>query len=154
VDVTQQSHSLKSNSQRISSLRASAKEHSLIKIPSILLQDPTRCSKEQAIDEGIWMTMQFRNNEDIHRDGYEPKRRDRYDIMAEILENARGGVIKTHIMFKARLSYAQMNEYIRLLQQKGYLETVTVVRRRKIKTVLKTSSHGEEFLRYFRVLKV
>lgn len=90
----------------------------------------------------------------MHRERYELRRRDRYEIMAEILENARGGVIKTHIMYKAKLSYAQTNEYLPLLLEKGYLETVTMVRRRRIKTILKTSKQGEEFVRNFRVLKL
>lgn len=113
-----------------------------------------RCSQDKQSVRGCGVTMQSKRNGDMHRDAYELKRRDRYDIMAEILENARGGVIKTHIMFKARLSYAQMNDYIHILQEKGYLETITIVRHRKIKTVLKTSYHGEEFLRNFRAVKM
>jgi len=50
-------------------------------------------------------------------------RRDRHDIAAEILKTAVGGKIKTHIMYKAKLSYAQLNEYLPLLVDKGFLET-------------------------------
>jgi predicted transcriptional regulator len=50
------------------------------------------------------------------------KRRDRHDIVAEILETAKGGVIKTHVLYKAKLSYAQLSEYIRMLLRKGFLE--------------------------------
>jgi len=80
------------------------------------------------------------------------KRRDRHDIVAEILETARGGAIKTHIMYKARLSYAQLNEYLPLLLEKGFLENLTIVKNRQVKNLLKTSEQGEQFLENFRSL--
>jgi len=80
------------------------------------------------------------------------KRRDRHDIVAEILETARGGAIKTHIMYKARLSYAQLNEYLPLLLEKGFLENLTIVKNRQVKNLLKTSEQGEQFLENFRFL--
>jgi predicted transcriptional regulator len=42
--------------------------------------------------------------------------RSRIDIISHILEVANGGgVTKTNIMYKAFLSYAQMNEYLTVL---------------------------------------
>ena len=58
------------------------------------------------------------------------RRRDRHEIVAEILNHAKGGKIKTHIMYKAKLSYAQINEYLRLLVEKGFLEDLTTKRKR------------------------
>jgi predicted transcriptional regulator len=55
----------------------------------------------------------------------EIKRRDRHDIVVEILRTAVDGKIKTHIMYKAKLSYAQLNEYLPLLVEKGFLEVHT-----------------------------
>ena len=43
------------------------------------------------------------------------KRRDRLFIMAEILEIARNGCLKTQIMYRANLSFAQLNEYLGFL---------------------------------------
>lgn len=84
----------------------------------------------------------------------ENKRRDRHDIVAEILETARGGAIKTHIMYKAKLSYAQLNEYLPLLVEKGFLENLTIVKNRQTKHILKTSELGEKFVENFRTLEL
>ncbi len=43
------------------------------------------------------------------------KRRDKLYIMAEILEIARNGTLKTQIMYKANLSYAQLTEYVKFM---------------------------------------
>ena len=43
------------------------------------------------------------------------KRRDKLSIMAEILEISRNGTLKTQIMYKANLSFAQLNEYLRFM---------------------------------------
>ena len=40
------------------------------------------------------------------------KRRDKLYIIAEILETARDSALKTQIMYKANLSFAQLNEYL------------------------------------------
>lgn len=74
------------------------------------------------------------------------KRRDRHDIVAEILKTARGGKIKTHIMYKAKLSYSQINEYLKLLVEKGFLENMTVKRKRQTVTMYRTTEKGMEFL--------
>lgn len=74
------------------------------------------------------------------------KRRDRHDIVAEILKTAREGRIKTHIMYKAKLSYSQINIYLKLLVEKGFLENNTVRRKKQIITVYKTTTKGIEFI--------
>jgi predicted transcriptional regulator len=76
------------------------------------------------------------------------KRRDRHDIVAEILRTAKGGKIKTHIMYKAKLSYSQINEYLSLLVRKGFLENMTIKRKRQIITMYRTTSKGIEFLEH------
>jgi predicted transcriptional regulator len=79
-------------------------------------------------------------------------KRDRHDIVAEILETARGGAIKTHIMYKAKLSYKQLDDYVTLLVKRGFLENHTTVRNGQARQVFKTSERGEEFIRNFRTL--
>ena len=41
--------------------------------------------------------------------------------MAEILEIARNGCLKTQIMYRANLSFAQLNEYLEVLLEVGLL---------------------------------
>ncbi len=74
------------------------------------------------------------------------KRRDRHDIVAEILKTAREGRIKTHIMYKAKLSYSQINAYLQLLVDKGFLENNTVLRKRQSITLYKTTPKGVYFI--------
>jgi len=80
------------------------------------------------------------------------KRRDRHDIVAEILRTAKGGKIKTHIMYKAKLSYSQINEYLNLLITKGFLENMTIQRKRQTITMYKTTKKGIDFLDHLEFL--
>ena len=88
------------------------------------------------IDEGRIVTTIELNN----------RRRDRHEIVAEILKTAREGRIKTHIMYKAKLSYSQINTYLQLLVDKGFLENNTVVRRRQTITLYRTTPKGVHFI--------
>jgi len=78
------------------------------------------------------------------------KRRDRHDIVEEILKTAVNGRIKTHIMYRAKLSYSQINEYLPLLVEKGFLENAKVSRRKQHTTVYRTTSKGLQFLENLR----
>jgi predicted transcriptional regulator len=49
------------------------------------------------------------------------KYRSRTDIIATILQAAKEGATKTHLMYGAYLSYAQIQEYIGFLREKGLL---------------------------------
>ncbi len=51
--------------------------------------------------------------------GDKPKRRDKLVIMTEIFGIAKKGSLKTQIMFKANMSYAQLKQYLKLLLQKN-----------------------------------
>ena len=60
----------------------------------------------------------------VHREekvAEQPRRRDRHDIIAEILKTAMGGKKKTFIMYKARLSHSQLKLYLDLLNQRGMI---------------------------------
>jgi predicted transcriptional regulator len=50
------------------------------------------------------------------------KRRDKQVIIAEITKIARNGALKTQIMYKANLSFSQLNEYLALLKKVNFLE--------------------------------
>jgi len=90
--------------------------------------------------------MSTSNNDDI-------RRRDRHDIVVEILKTAVEGKIKTHIMYKAKLSYAQLNEYLPLLIEKGFLENTSVRYKKVMKKVYKTTAKGIKFLEDFDSVK-
>jgi len=87
----------------------------------------------------------------IDEDG--SRRRDRHDIIVEILKTALNGQVKTHIMYKARLSYAQLNEYLPRLVENGFLENHQIKRRRDSKKGFKTTSKGLKFIESFETIR-
>lgn len=50
------------------------------------------------------------------------KRRDKLCIMAEILEIAKEGSLKTQIMYKANLSFTQLNNYLKFMLETALLK--------------------------------
>ena len=70
------------------------------------------------------------------------KRRDRLYIIAEILEIAKDGTLKTQIMYKANLSFSQLNEYLNFLVSLNLLEC----KQADGKTVYKTTEKGIKYL--------
>lgn len=81
------------------------------------------------------------------------RRRDRHDIIVEILKTSVEGRIKTHIMYKAKLSYAQINEYLPVLVENGFLENTTIRHKRHNKKVFKTTPKGLRFIENFNSMK-
>jgi len=70
------------------------------------------------------------------------KRRDRLYIIAEVLVIAKDGTLKTQIMYRANLSFAQLNEYLSFLLKIGLLEEVT----KDGKTIYRTTPKGIRYL--------
>ncbi|MBK5133716.1 hypothetical protein JJE00_04720 [Candidatus Bathyarchaeota archaeon] len=70
------------------------------------------------------------------------KRRDKLAIMAEILEISRNGTLKTQIMYKANLSFAQLNEYLRFMLKTQLLNKFNA----NGKDVYGVTKKGEDFL--------
>ena len=73
------------------------------------------------------------------------KRRDRLYIIAEILNVAREGSLKTQIMYSANLSFAQLNEYISFLLKMNLLRIGTD----ETKTIYKTTVKGLKYLQNY-----
>ena len=77
------------------------------------------------------------------------KRRDRLHIIAQILEISKDGSLKTQIMYRANLSFAQLNEYLGfLLDLKLLQETVE-----NEKTVFKVTGKGVRYLQNYYKIK-
>jgi predicted transcriptional regulator len=72
----------------------------------------------------------------------ENRRRDRLYIIAEILKIAEDGSLKTQIMYKANLSFAQLNEYLSFLLRMRLLE----IQKEERKKLYLTTAKGEEYL--------
>ncbi len=77
------------------------------------------------------------------------KRRDRLYIIAEILEVALEGVLKTQVMYKANLSFAQLNEYLTLMMDLDLLQ----LSRNSERNVYKTTTKGLRFLESYKKIQ-
>jgi predicted transcriptional regulator len=69
--------------------------------------------------------------------------------MAEILEVALDGVLKTQVMYRANLSFAQLNEYLKLMLDFKLIETSKNTDR----TIYKTTTKGVRYLQSYRELR-
>lgn len=49
------------------------------------------------------------------------RRRDQLSIIANILDIAKEGALKTQIMYRANLSFTQLNDYLRFLLETDFL---------------------------------
>jgi predicted transcriptional regulator len=74
------------------------------------------------------------------------KRRDKLYILAEILEIAKEGTLKTQIMYRANLSFTQLNDYLRFMLKINLLEKVL----RNDRDAYKATDKGLDFLQRYR----
>lgn len=74
------------------------------------------------------------------------KRRDKLYIIAEIMEIAKDGTLKTQIMYKANLSFVQLNEYVKLLIKINLLRKEV----ERGKDVYRSTEKGLDFLQRHR----
>ena len=72
------------------------------------------------------------------------RNRGRTDIIGQIMEVAENGCNKTTIMYKAYLSFDQLNQYLTLVTENGLLEYSAE------KKEYRTTEKGKEFLRIYR----
>ena len=77
------------------------------------------------------------------------KRRDRLYIIAEILQVAGEGTLKTQIMYKANLSFAQLNEYLSFLLETDLLKVISD----EEKTIYKTTRKGIRYLQSYKEIR-
>jgi predicted transcriptional regulator len=79
------------------------------------------------------------------------KRRDRLYIIAEILEIAREGTLKTQIMYRANLSFTQLNDYLGFMLKISLLNKVS----ENDKDIYRATMKGMDFLqRYHEIVEL
>jgi predicted transcriptional regulator len=76
------------------------------------------------------------------------KRRDKLYIIAEILDIAKDGVLKTQIMYRANLSFTQLNDYLEFMLKVNLIDRIV----EKDKEIYKATSKGLDFLQRYREL--
>jgi predicted transcriptional regulator len=82
------------------------------------------------------------------KDSDTQKRRDRLQIIAQILEISKDGALKTQIMYRANLSFAQLNEYLHFLLDLKLLQEI----KDNGKTVFKVTGKGVKYLQnYYKI---
>jgi len=72
-------------------------------------------------------------------------RRGRLSIIADILDVARGGVLKTKIMYGASLSFSQLSDYLSCLLDANLLKVVD----NPHKSLYKTTKKGLQYLQSY-----
>ena len=72
------------------------------------------------------------------------RRRDRHDIVVDMLKTARGGIKKTNLMHRAKLSHTQLKIYLHVLNDNGLIEHYD--------GLLKTTPKGLQFVKVFEAL--
>lgn len=70
------------------------------------------------------------------------KRRDKLCIVAEILEIAKEGSLKTQIMYKANLSFTQLNDYLKFMLKTTLLKKLVY----RGKVIYAATEKGLDFL--------
>jgi predicted transcriptional regulator len=74
------------------------------------------------------------------------KRRDKLYIIAEIIDIAKDGSLKTQIMYRANLSFTQLNDYLNFMLRINLLETVA----ENEKDIYHATDKGLDFLQRYR----
>jgi len=73
------------------------------------------------------------------------KRRDKLYIIAEILEISKQGTLKTQIMYRANMSFTQLNDYLAFMLKIGLLDKVNENGRETYRATAK----GTDFLQRY-----
>ncbi|RLI79808.1 hypothetical protein DRP04_08810 [Archaeoglobales archaeon] len=79
---------------------------------------------------------------------HERKRRTKLDIIADILEFCRVGRLKTQIMYQARMSFKQLENYLKFLLRTSLIEKYDEERE-----IYRTTLKGRKFLASYKQLK-
>jgi len=72
--------------------------------------------------------------------------RDKLYIISEILEIAKDGALKTHIMYRANLSFTQLNDYLGFMLKVNFLKKI----KKNAKELYKSTEKGIDFLNLYQ----
>jgi predicted transcriptional regulator len=78
--------------------------------------------------------------------------RGRFDIIADILDAAHGGVKRTYLMYQCNLSFRQLKSYSHFLVKQGFLRLVILEDNSKNGS-FEVTEKGKEFLKAYDGLK-
>jgi predicted transcriptional regulator len=81
------------------------------------------------------------------------ERRDRLHILAEIMETTRESQLKTRIMYKANLSFSQVNEYLSFLTRMGFIRLHVEKGKKLYKTTTKGRLYIENYMEMSNLLR-
>ena len=79
------------------------------------------------------------------------KNRSRMVIISNILELAKDGVMKTHLMYQCNLSYTMLRDYLSYLKDRGMLEEIPGNENHK-GTIYRTTDRGARFQSDYKAL--
>ena len=74
------------------------------------------------------------------------RRRNNLDITVNILQIAKNGANKTHIVYRANLNFKLLDRYLYDLTKKGLLKKEDIGR----KGIIETTEKGKKFLEYYQ----
>ncbi len=78
-------------------------------------------------------------------------RRDKVDIIAEILEVVHNGASKTRIMYKVNLSFAVVNKYLEFMLNSDFLRKISFTN----KTIYRSTEKGASFFcKYNQIIQL
>ena len=80
-------------------------------------------------------------------------RRDRLNIIAEIMEAAKESKLKTRIMYRVNLSFSQVNEYLSFLTERGFLRVHVENRKKFYETTAKGNIYIENYREMSNLLR-
>ncbi len=76
-------------------------------------------------------------------------RRSKLSIVADVLDAANGGALKTHIMYGANLSFKQLENYLEFTIESNLLEKTMGIKRE----TYETTDKGKSFLQQYHEIK-
>ena len=79
------------------------------------------------------------------------KHRNRFGIIGDILAIAQRGERKTHIMYRANLSFGELNQYLRFLMEQGLIERRLDQEEHAV--TFRTTQNGFDFMRTYEDLR-
>ncbi len=118
-------------------------------IPEIQREDGHTTGDVKVLQTALQSTVA--NNIGIGNGRKRKQHRPRLSIISAILKVARQGARKTHIMYKANLSYGQLEDYLAFLTDIGLIKRINDGE--EMTTLYSTSLSGLAFLEKFEALK-